>query len=54
MTMKPFKELMPREEAIKIILEKVKPVSLLKMLPKERALASLPRPPEKEALIDFA
>ena len=33
MTMKPFKELMPREEAVKIILEKVKPVTRTEKVP---------------------
>ena len=33
MTMKPFKELTPREEAIKIILEKVKPVNKTEKIP---------------------
>ena len=33
MTMKPFKELMPREEAVKIILEKAKPVTRTEKVP---------------------
>ncbi len=38
MTMKPFKELMPREEAVKIILEKVKPVTRTEKIPIQEAI----------------
>jgi molybdopterin biosynthesis enzyme len=33
MTMKPFKELMPREEAVKIIVENIKPVTETEKVP---------------------
>jgi molybdopterin molybdotransferase len=38
MTMKPFKELMPREEAVKIILENVKPVTGTQKVPIQESI----------------
>ena len=38
MTMKPFKELMPREEAVKIILETVKPVTRTEKVPIQESI----------------